>query len=154
MKPFSPRFSPDDYDQHGALRLPLGFWAVLILQARTWLLFVMAGASREQGESLLALFYPDTQRFWYGMLLGLPAALAFLLSGRRHQWPRLWRGWRWGLAVSLLASLGGSLFSLWRQDGDAPGLELALVLLDALALSYLLLNARLKACFAPPEQAD
>ena len=92
MKPFSPRFSPDDYDQHGAL--PLGFWAVLILQARTWLLFVMAGASREQGESLLALFYPDTQRFWYGMLL------------------------------------------------------------DALALSYLLLNARLKACFAPAEHAD
>ena len=60
MKPFSLRFSPDDYDQHGALRLPLGFWAVLILQARTWLLFVMAGVSREQGESLLALFYPDT----------------------------------------------------------------------------------------------
>ncbi len=124
MKPFSPRFSPDDYDQHGALRLPLGFWAVLILQARTWLLFVMAGVSREQGESLLALFYPDTQRFWYGMLLGLPAAL------------------------------GGSLFSLWRQDGDAPGLELALALLDALALSYLLLNARLKACFAPAGRAD
>ncbi len=49
---------------------------MLILQARTWLLFVMAGASREQG-GLLALFYPDTQRFWYGMLLGLPAALAF-----------------------------------------------------------------------------
>ena len=88
------------------------------------------------------------------MLLGLPAALAFLLSGRRHQWPRLWRGWRWGLAVSLLASLGGSLFSLWRQDGDAPGLELTLALLDALALSYLLLNARLKACFAPAEHAD
>ncbi|RTF37694.1 DUF2919 family protein, partial [Serratia marcescens] len=63
-------------------------------------------------------------------------------------------GWRWGLAVSLLASLGGSLFSLWRQDGDASGLELALVLLDALALSYLLLNARLKACFAPPEHTD
>ena len=39
-------------------------------------------------------------------------------------------------------------------DGDAPGLELALVLLDALALSYLLLNARLKACFAPAEHAD
>lgn len=154
MKPFSPRFSPDDYDQHGALRLPLGFWAALILQARTWLLFVMAGASREQGESLLALFYSDTQRFWYGIALGLPAALAFLLSGRRHQWPRLWRVWRWVLIVSFLAAFGGSLFSLWRGDGDAPGLELALALFDALALGYLLLNARLKACFAPAENAD
>ncbi|MBS0976232.1 DUF2919 family protein, partial [Serratia rubidaea] len=90
MKP-SPVFSPDDYDSHGVLRLPLWFWGVLILQARTWLLFVMAGASRQQGESMLALFYPDTRSFWYGMALGLPAALAFLLSGRRAQWPRLWR---------------------------------------------------------------
>lgn len=54
----------------------------------------------------------------------------------------------------MLASLCGALFSLWRQDGDAPGLELTLALLDALALSYLLLNASLKACFAPAEHAD
>jgi polyferredoxin len=148
----SPRFSPDDYDQHGALRLPLWFWGVLILQARTWLLFVMAGASREQGSELLALFYPDTQRFWYGILLGLPAALAFLLGGRRLQWPRLWRAWRWVLICSLLAALGGSLFSLWLQDGNSPALELMLVLLDTLALAYLLLNARLKACFAPQDE--
>lgn len=59
-----------------------------------------------------------------------------------------------GLVISVLASLCGALFSLWRQDGDAPGLELTLALLDALALSYLLLNTRLKACFAPAEHAD
>lgn len=150
----APIFSPDDYDQHGLLRLPLWFWGVLILQARTWLLFVMAGASRQQGESMLQLFYPDTQRFWYGIALGLPAALAFLLSERRAQWPRLWRSWRWVLMASLLAALGGSLTGVWQQDGNAPGLDGMLALLDVLAFAYLLLNVRLKACFAPGVERD
>ena len=145
MKPFPPRFSPDDYDHHGALRLPLWFWSVLVLQARTWILFVMAGASRQQGEGLLQLFYPDSPRFWYGIMLGLPAALAFLLAPRRHQWPRLWRTWRWGLCFSLLAALSGSLFNLWQQADNQPLLEAILVLLDALALACLLLSERLKA---------
>ncbi|AHG18926.1 membrane protein [Chania multitudinisentens RB-25] len=151
MKGSAPRFSPDDYDQHGVLRLPLWFWGVLILQARTWILFVMAGASRDQGAGLLQLFYPDTQRFWYGILLGLPAALAFLICGRRQQWPRLWRCWRWVLAASLLAALLGALYSLWAQGGNEPSLEMVLALLDILALGYLLFNQRLKACFMPPE---
>lgn len=153
LKPHLYRFSPDDYDHHGMLRLPLWFWGVLVLQARTWILFVMAGASRQQGEGLLQLFYPDTQRFWYGILLGLPAALAFLIGPRRHQWSRLWRAWRWVLSASVLAALGGSLFSLWQQDSNQPALDMVLALLDVLALAYLLLNARLRACFTPQEEA-
>ncbi|QUY48222.1 DUF2919 domain-containing protein [Serratia plymuthica] len=152
MKPHSHRFSPDDYDHHGVLRLPLWFWGVLVLQARTWILFVMAGVSQQQGGGLLSLFYPDTQRFWYGILLGLPAALAFLIGPRRYLWPRLWRAWRWVLSASVLAALGGSLFSLWQQDSNLPALDGVLALLDALALAYLLLNARLKACFTPQDE--
>ncbi len=154
MKASPHRFSPDDYDQHGVLKLPLLFWGILILQARTWILFVMAGASRDQGAGLLQLFYPDTQRFWYGILLGLPAALAFLICGRRQHWPRLWRCWRWILAASLAAALLGSLYSLWRQDSNEPPLDIILALLDALALGYLLLSQRLTACFAPQDDQD
>jgi hypothetical protein len=154
LKASTHRFSPDDYDQHGMLRMPLWFWGVLILQARTWLLFVMAGTSRDQGSGLLQLFYPDSQRFWYGMLLGLPAALAFLIAGRRQHWPRLWRCWRWVLIVSLAAALLGSLYSLWQQDSNEPPLDLLLALLDVLAMGYLLMNRRLKACFIPQDEVD
>ncbi|WON75770.1 DUF2919 domain-containing protein [Serratia sp. UGAL515B_01] len=154
MKASAHRFSPDDYDQHGLLRLPLWFWAVLILQARTWILFVIAGASRAQGAGLLQLFYPDTLRFWYGILLGLPASLAFLICGRRQHWPRLWRFWRWGLAMSLGVALLVSLYTLWHQDSNEPPVDIILVMLDALALRYLLLNQRLKACFMLPEDRD
>ncbi|VTN10733.1 Inner membrane protein yfeZ [Raoultella terrigena] len=34
---------PADFDAHGRLRLPFLFWCVLLLQARTWVLFIMAG---------------------------------------------------------------------------------------------------------------
>ena len=54
------------------------------------MLFVMAGASRQQGSDLLALFYPDSDTFWLGLGLGVPAALGLLLTGYRQRWPRLW----------------------------------------------------------------
>jgi len=73
-------FHPGDYDSHGRVRLPFLFWCVLLLQARTWVLFVLAGASRDQGNTLLNLFYPDHDNFWLGLLPGIPAVLAFLLS--------------------------------------------------------------------------
>lgn len=63
----STEFHPVHYDAHGRLRLPLLFWLVLLLQARTWVLFVIAGASREQGTALLNLFYPDHDNFWLGV---------------------------------------------------------------------------------------
>ena len=81
-------FIPADFDAHGRLRLPLLFWCVLLLQARTWVLFLMAGASRQQGDAILNLFYPDHDRFWLGLLPGVPAVLAFLLSGYRQRLPR------------------------------------------------------------------
>ena len=98
-------FIPADFDAHGRLRLPLLFWCVLLLQARTWVLFLMAGASRQQGDAILNLFYPDHDRFWLGLLPGVPAVLAFLLSGYRQRLPRAWRAMRWLLVLSQLLLL-------------------------------------------------
>ena len=67
-------FIPADFDAHGRLRLPLLFWCVLLLQARTWVLFLMAGASRQQGDAILNLFYPDHERFLQSLTgLGIDA---------------------------------------------------------------------------------
>ncbi|WHP32633.1 DUF2919 domain-containing protein [Trabulsiella odontotermitis] len=140
-------FLPSDYDSHGRLRLPVLYWGILLLQARTWVLFVMAGASRQQGDTLLNLFYPDHDNFWLGLLPGIPAVLAFLLSGRRHQFPRLWRG-IYGLLI--LAQLALLLWQplLWWQGDALSGVGLTLVILDGFALWWLLSSRRLRACFA------
>ncbi len=129
-------FHPGDYDSHGRVRLPFLFWCVLLLQARTWVLFVLAGASRDQGNTLLNLFYPDHDNFWLGLLPGIPAVLAFLLSGRRHRVPRLWRALRW---------------LLWLQGEALSGIGIALLVADIVALLWLLTHPRLRACFTPEQ---
>lgn len=138
---------PSDYDGSGYLRLPRLFWLVLLLQARTWVLLVVAGASRQEGEAILALFYPDRQAFWLGLCAGLPAAVAFLLSGRRGRFPALWRAWQYVLIMAQLALL------LWQLalmlQGEASGIAAMLVVaLDLLAIVWLVKSRYLRACFA------
>lgn len=145
------KYLPDDYDAKGQLRLPLLFWLILLLQARTWLLLLMAGASRQQGNDLLALFYPDRQSFWLGLALGVPAALGLLLTGYRQRWPRLWQAWRGVLSLSLLINLLWQGVQLVQGDMQASPLPLLLSLFDLLALIWLQLNARLRDCFLPDQ---
>ncbi|HHE5696312.1 TPA: DUF2919 domain-containing protein [Citrobacter amalonaticus] len=140
-------FHPADYDNHGHLRLPFLFWLVLLLQARTWVLFVIAGSSREQGTALLNLFYPDHDNFWLGLLPGIPAVLAFLLSGRRYSFVRLWHALRPLLIAAQVALLCWQPV-LWLNGSPVNGVGLALVVADIVALLWLLTNRRLRACFA------
>lgn len=142
-------FSHQHYDQHGGLKLPAMFWAVVILQARSWVLLVMAGASRDQGSALLALFYPEQNQFYAGLIAGLPAVVTFLLSGRRQRYPGLWQRWYWVLIVAQLALLVWQ-GNAWLTAPDSAGA--CLTVWDAVALIWLLTHKRLRAAFrASPE---
>ncbi|WP_156102781.1 DUF2919 domain-containing protein [Pantoea rwandensis] len=143
------KYLPDEYDAKGQLRLPFLFWLILLLQARTWLLLVMAGASRQQGNDLLALFYPDRQSFWIGLALGIPAAAGLLLTGYRQRWPRLWQSWRQVLSVSLLISLLSQGYGLVQGAFPDSPWPLLLTLFDLLALIWLQTHQRLRDCFLP-----
>jgi hypothetical protein len=148
------KYLPNEYDSKGQLRLPFLFWLILLLLARTWILLIMAGASRQQGNDLMALFYPDRQAFWIGLILGLPALSALLLTGYRRRWPGIWRIWRPVLVLSLLINL------LWQGGQFAQGdllsspLPLLLTLFDLLALLWLQFNPRLRDCFLPEHQLE
>ena len=144
-------YSPDDYDVRGQLRLPLSFWAILLLQARTWVLFVMAGASRQQGATLLELFYPDTRAFWMGIALGCPAAVGLLLTGYRQRLPRLWQAWRWVLVATLVVMLCQQGLSLWQHEESISAPVLVVTALDVLALFALCCQRRLCDCFDPAQ---
>jgi len=139
-------YSYNDYDSQGYLKAPVLFWAILLFQARTWVLLVIAGASREQGAAILNGFYPDRDYFWLGLLPGIPAALSFLLSGRRHLWPRLWGKLRVVLIVTQL------LLLVWQCSGlaDNPvsGITILLLIMDILALWWLVMNRRMRDYFA------
>jgi hypothetical protein len=106
----------------------------------------MAGASRDQGNALLNLFYPDHSLFWIGLLPGVPAVFAFLLSGRRQVYPRIWRLLRPVLILSQLVLLGWQPW-LWFTGEPLSGIGLSLFLVDIFALWWLITNLRLRACF-------
>ena len=120
----STEIHPADYDAQGRVRLPFLFWCVLLLQARTWVLFVMAAASRGQGDTLLTLFYPDHDALWRalrGLLILAQIALLF--------WQPV----------------------LWWYGEPLTGIGVALVVADIVALLWLLTNPRLRACFVPQD---
>lgn len=144
-----PGYQPDEYDAKGQLRLPFLFWLILLLQARTWLLLAMAGASRQQGNDLLALFYPDRQAFWIGLALGLPALAGLLLTGYRTRLSRLWQHWHSVLALSLLVNLLWQGWQFVQGDLLSSPLPLLLTLFDLLALIWLQFNRRCRDCFLP-----
>ncbi len=141
-------YPPSDYDVHGNLKAPFLFWCILLFQARTWFLLVLAGASRQQGEAILGLFYPDRDNFWLGLLPGIPAAAAFVISGRRQLWPRLWAAWRWVLIGAQVAVLVWQLIILWQGE-SLSGITLAILTGDVFALWWLATDRRLRDAFLP-----
>lgn len=102
---------------------------------------------RGQGNTLLNFFYPDHDNFWLGLLPGVPAVVAFLLSGRREAVPGVWRWLRGLLILAQLVSLCW-LPVMWLGGDPVNGVGLALLLADIVALIWLLTNQRLRACFS------
>lgn len=141
----STEFHPVHYDAHGRLRLPLLFWLVLLLQARTWVLFVIA-VRRASRYCAAKSVYPDHDNFWLGLIPGIPAVLAFLLSGRRASFPRIWHVLYFLLLLAQVVLLCWQPW-LWLNGESVSGIGLALVVADIVALIWLLTNRRLRACF-------
>ncbi|GAA0511885.1 DUF2919 domain-containing protein [Tatumella terrea] len=129
------------------------FWLVLILQARTWIVLVFAGASRQQGNALLTLFYPDQQGFYPGLAFGLVAAVAFLLSGRRQQFPRLWAAWRWALVAAAVFTAVWQLQQFSYTLLQQSPVPLILLIFDLLSALWLLADRRLRDCFRTENMA-
>ena len=127
--------------------LPFLLWVILLFQARAWLLLVMAGASRQQGDTLLRLFVPDTSTFFVGLAMGLPALLCMVLSGYRQRFPRVW----WVCRYVLLAS--GALLCSWQLSQwstvalEASPTLLIMTLFDVLNEFALFTLPHLKKCF-------
>ncbi|WP_413702348.1 DUF2919 domain-containing protein [Psychromonas sp. KJ10-10] len=83
----------------------------------TWVLLIISLASRETGNQLLALFYPDKSHFYFGLASGLIAIILFFLAGRDHdKHPLICKLWQKGyslLLISVLFDLALQLYYLY-----------------------------------------
>lgn len=50
---------------------PITLLITCLLLSRTWLLFIIAAASRQTGSSILEIFYPQRPLFYAGLIIGL-----------------------------------------------------------------------------------
>ncbi|MDR9826009.1 DUF2919 domain-containing protein [Vibrio sp. FNV 38] len=75
----------DRYNDHGFLRAPILLLLGWLFLARAWLVFIVAGASRDEGRKILEWVYPDSQMLKIGMILGLPSLVFMWLTSLRKE---------------------------------------------------------------------
>lgn len=115
------RYSIEQYDSQGFLKAPIWLWLGWLFLNRAWVMFVMAGVSREQGSHLLSLIYPDHSLLYVGLAMGAPAlALMWLITLRSSQ--RQWVNQivAQGRAISLFVVIGQfvqTAFHVYLQAG-------------------------------------
>ena len=95
-------FIPADFDTHGRLRLPFLFARTAASGANMGAVSDgrrVTAAGRRAAESVLS----GPRYLLAGIVLGTPAVLAFIISGHRQRFPRLWPLMRWLLALPAIA---------------------------------------------------
>jgi hypothetical protein len=148
------RYSIEQYDKHGFLNAPGWLWLGWLFLAKAWIIFIMAGVSREAGGKILEFIYPVRETLYIGLGAGGPVILLMWLFGLRHpdrQW--LVRLLRYGKHITALTTL----FQLWlvgyqiyldRGNFSWPN---ALTLVGLLwLLIFVLKSRRVQDCFRSP----
>jgi len=115
------RYSFEQYDKHGFLKAPLLLWLGWAFLAKAWVVFIVAGASRESGSKILEIVYPDHSMLYLGLAMGVPSiALMWLISLRNPDRAWLNRIVAWGKPVTILTAAGQlaqTLYHIYLQNG-------------------------------------
>lgn len=103
---FSVRYAIESYDKHGFLKAPKWLWLGWLFLAKAWIVFVVAGASRESGSKILSIVYPDHSMLYLGLAMGVPSILLMWLFGLRSP-DREWVNTivAWGRPLTLLTAI-------------------------------------------------
>lgn len=140
------------YDKHGLLKPSAMLWLVLAFSAKAWVIFMMAGASRENGAQILEILYPLRENLYLGMMTGLPALLLMWLSGQRYKNNKLINSvWLHGKLILLAAYMTDCALQVYQLSltHGAFSWTRAVTLLLTLWLGlYLLRSTRVRNTFA------
>lgn len=136
-------------DKYGLVRLPLRFYAVLLLLLRPYITWVLVLTMPQGGDKLLATIYPKSTDFMLACLISAPLLLLLAALSQRKEkggsgWFMIWRQSRWILLLVAAADLVHSVSHLPSYvTVKAPWLLLSPLLL-VLSLFWLLRSPVLK----------
>ncbi len=108
------RYGFEQYNQHGYLKTPILLWLGWLFLTRAWVVFVVAGASRQEGSNILQWVYPDHQMLYIGLGMGLPIVISMWLIGlRKPEYSLLDKVVKHFRAVTLFVILGQTAHTLY-----------------------------------------
>ncbi|GAK87021.1 arginine/ornithine antiporter ArcD [Vibrio ponticus] len=115
------RYAIESFDKNGFLLAPKWLWLGWMLLAKAWVVFIVAGVSRDSGSTILNYVYPDHDMLYLGLLMGVPSiALMWLISLRSPE--RRWSAKivSWGKPITLITALSQffqSVYHVYLQAG-------------------------------------
>lgn len=135
------RYSVEQHDKNGFLKAPIWLWLGWLFLAKAWIVFVVAGASRESGAKILGIVYPDQTTLYIGLAMGVPSIIFMWFVGLRNV-ERHWinRIVSWGRVITLMtvsAQFALTFYHVHLEHGAfswANGLTLMLLLWLAIYL--------------------
>lgn len=149
------RYPIEAYDRYGYLKPTLWLWGGWFLLARSWVVFAVAGASRDSGADILQYVYPDHTALYIGLATSVPVVLTMWLINLRNG-ERLWldRSIQYAKPVTLLVIVGQLVQTLHHIQLDHGAFSwtnaVTLVFLLWFAL-FVLKSRRVKTCFIAPK---
>ncbi|KJY83767.1 membrane protein [Vibrio galatheae] len=146
------RYALEHYDKHGYLKAPTLVWLGWLFLAKAWVVFVVAGASRESGSKILSIVYPDHTMLYLGLIMGIPSILLMWLMGLRN--PE--RGWinkivAYGRGITLitaLVQLSQTLYHVYLVHGAFSWANGAVMLLLLWLVIYVAKSRSVRDCFS------
>lgn len=131
------------YDDAGRVKPAAALYFCIVFLSRSLLILVGSVSVRENGDQLLALFYPEKQYLYISLTIAFPAFLALLILGFREKIWQADRSWMFScvkplLIFSVLADLSLHIISASVDDWQFSWLIALTLLLDSLVFYFLI----------------
>ena len=131
------------YDDAGRVKPAAALYFCIVFLSRSLLILIGSVSVRENGDQLLALFYPEKQYLYISLSIAFPAFLALLLLGFREKIWNANRCWMFScikplLIFSVLADLSLHIMSANVEHWQFSWLIAITLLLDSLVFYFLI----------------
>ncbi|KGY13842.1 membrane protein [Vibrio tubiashii] len=145
------RYAIEQYDKHGFLKAPKLVWLAWLFLAKAWVVFVVAGASRDSGSKILQIVYPDHTMLYLGLAMGIPSILLmWMVSLRSPERSWLNKIVTYGRGITLVtatAQLSQTLYHIYLVHGAFSWANGAVMLLLLWLIIYFVKSRSVKDCF-------
>ncbi|NVK26286.1 MAG: DUF2919 family protein [Gammaproteobacteria bacterium] len=141
-----------DFDFEGKVKIPLGYYLVLLYLLRAYALWVVSLTYREDPTLILSLVYSDKSLFFYSLVIGIPAILTFTLFSLKSQkekpwFARLWRKQHLVLSLALVLDLGGQFIAIVNGQSNGHWSQILLLMTGFYLTWYWIKSLKVKRFF-------